>query len=238
MPSLARICRDLNRLAPLPRAFYSRDPRTVARDLLGKLLIRRALAAGAALSAAYPAAKLDPVEGGEQILAGRIVEAEAYLGGIDPGSHAYRGQTARNAVLFGPPGHVYVYFIYGNHYCTNVSCPPAGNGVLLRALEPVCGIAEMAALRGLTLPANPRPAELRLLTSGPGRLSQALGITRQRDNAHDLCSLASGLYIADDGSPAPDHSATPRINVTRAPLDKWRFIIPGNPYVSGRRPRE
>ena len=96
----------------------------------------------------------------------------------------------------------------------------------------------MAALRGLTLPASPRPAELRLLTSGPGRLSQALGITRQRDNARDLCSPASDLYIADDGSPAPPISATPRINVTRAPLDEWRFLVTGNPFVSGKRSRQ
>ena len=208
---------SLARLAPLPRSFYSHDPRTVARELLGKLLIRR---------------------DGRLILAGRIVEAEAYLGAIDPGAHAYNGQTPRNAVLFGPPGHAYIYFIYGNHYCTNVSCQPAGNGVLLRALEPVCGIQEMAALRGITLSPSPRPAELRLLTSGPGRLSQALGITRERDNAQDLCSLASDLYIADDGSPAPPVSATPRINVTRAPLDEWRFLVTGNPFVSGKRSRQ
>jgi DNA-3-methyladenine glycosylase len=204
-------------LTPLPRDFYSRDPLLVARDLLGKLLVRRQ---------------------GRTLLAGRIVEAEAYLGSIDPGAHAYNGQTPRNAVLFGPPGHAYIYFIYGNHYCTNVSCQPAshvGCGVLLRALEPVFGIDAMAALRGLDLPATPKPAQLRLLTSGPGRLSQALDITRERDNAKDLCSPASDLYIASDGSPAPPTSATPRINVTRAPLDEWRFVIPGNPFVSGKK---
>src|SRR6266568_2250512 len=109
------------KLSPLPRAFYARDPRTVARELLGKLLIRRE---------------------GRLVLAGRIVETEAYLGAIDPGSHAYNGQTPRNAVLFGPPGHAYIYFIYGNHYCTNVSCqqPGLAGGVLPRALEPVSGI--------------------------------------------------------------------------------------------------
>ena len=233
--------RALARLAPLPRSFYSRDPRQVARELLGKLLIRRgSLNTNTQGSPHLPASG----ECREQtLLAGRIVEAEAYLGAIDPGAHAYNGQTARNAVLFGPPGHAYVYFVYGNHYCMNISCQPPGNAgcVLLRALEPVCGIAEMAALRNLTLPADPQTsalptAKLRLLTSGPGRLSQALGITRQRDNARDLCSPASELYIADDGSPAADYSATSRINVTRAPLDEWRFLITGNPFVSGKRP--
>jgi DNA-3-methyladenine glycosylase len=248
-------------LAPLPRSFYARDPRIVARELLGNLLIRR----------------LEPA-GGRALLAGRIVEVEAYLGVLDPGAHAYRGPTPRNAVLFGPPGHAYVYFIYGNHYCTNVSCQAAGDAgcVLLRALEPVCGISAMAALRGLDLAprhtraqrilvtpsaaplsltpsAVPRPSrvqptrsqlspvQLRRLTSGPGRLSAALGITRQQHNACDLCSRDSGLYIASDdwadsdGSAVPEISATPRINVTRAPDHEWRFLLTGNPFVSGPR---
>jgi DNA-3-methyladenine glycosylase len=253
-------------LAPLPRAFYVRDPRTVARDLLGKLLIRRL--APAAAGGPHP---LSVGECGEQereqptLLAGRIVEAEAYLGALDPGAHTYRGQTPRNAVLFGPPGHAYIYFIYGNHYCTNVSCRAPdlaecdAGGVLLRALEPVCGLEEMAALRGLTerpqperhrLPrtrprsdtgvtqaglAQPTRAQLRLLTSGPGRLSQALGITCQRDNGCDLCSPSSALYIADDGYTPDAITASPRINVTRAPIDEWRFTITGNPFVSGKK---
>src|SRR5271165_4163573 len=110
------------RAAPLlRREFFARDAVTVARELLGKLLIRR---------------------DGRQLLAGRLVEAEAYLGAADAAAHAFRGRTARNAVLFGPPGHAYVYFIYGNHYCTNVSClaEGAGVGVLFRALEPVFGL--------------------------------------------------------------------------------------------------
>jgi DNA-3-methyladenine glycosylase len=208
--------RALAHLAPLPRSFFSRDPRDVARELLGKLLIRR---------------------DGRTLLAGRIVEAEAYLGAVDPGAHSYRGITPRNAVLFGPPGHAYVYFIYGNHYCTNVSCRLDGEsgGVLLRALEPAAGIAQMAALRGLTLPPDPPPSQIRLLTSGPGRLSQALAITRAEHNGANLCGTASGLYVASDGSAAPPVLATPRINVTSAPLDLWRYIIPGNPFVSGPR---
>jgi DNA-3-methyladenine glycosylase len=235
--------KPLASLAPLPRSFYARDPRLVARDLLGKLLVSRAPADRAPSSG----------QCGNELLAGRIVEAEAYLGAIDPGSHAYRGQTPRNAVLFGPSGHAYIYFIYGNHYCTNVSCRAAGmrnlteshptepdkipyaGGVLLRALEPVYGLQAMAELRGLTLPAAPTRPQLRQLTSGPGRLSQALGITRERDNACDLCSSKSTLYIADDGHIPAAISATPRINVTHAPLDEWRFIISGNPFVSGKK---
>src|SRR3990172_5099332 len=118
------------RLRPLPRSFFSRDPRRVARDLLGKLLIRNR---------------------GKKVLAGRIVEVEAYLGAGDPAAHAAAGVTARNRVLFGPPGHAYVYFIYGNHYCLNVSCQPAGEAgcVLIRALEPLAGLKEMAQARGL-----------------------------------------------------------------------------------------
>ncbi len=237
--------RAIARLAPLPRAFYARDPRVVARELLGKLLIRRlAPASGAADGGPHPPSSGECGEpgvnlGDQTLLAGRIVEAEAYLGAIDPGAHAYRGQTPRNAVLFGPPGHAYVYFVYGNHYCTNVSCQPAGDAgcVLLRALEPVCGIAAMAALRGLTLPDHPRPAQLRLLTSGPGRLSAALAISRARHNAQDLCSPHGDMYIADDGAPAAPISATPRINVTSAPHDPWRFLLTGNPFVSGKKLR-
>jgi DNA-3-methyladenine glycosylase len=221
--------RTIARLSPLPRSFYDRDPRLVARELLGKLLIR---CQGGPHPPSFG-------ECGEQvILAGRIVEAEAYLGAIDPGAHSYRGLTPRNAVLFGPPGHAYIYFIYGNHYCTNVSCqaPGEAGGVLLRALEPVCGLDEMRALRGIpVLGANPTRSQLRQLTSGPGRLSQALAITRARDNGCDLCSRSSGLYIADDGQPAAAISATPRINVTHAPHDEWRFILTGNPFVSGKK---
>ena len=205
------------KLTPLPRSFFDRDPRTVARELLGKLLLRRE---------------------GRAVLAGRIVEAEAYLGLTDPGSHAYSGPTARNQVLFGPPGHAYVYFIYGNHYCTNVSCQQRGTPgcVLLRAVEPVRGMKAMARLRGIELPASPTARQLAQLTSGPGRLSEALGITRPRDNGADLCSPRGALRIADDGWPAADFVASPRINVTRAPHDLWRFSIRGSVFVSAPRP--
>ena len=114
------------------------------------------------------------------MLAGRIVEDEAYLGADDPAAHAYAGLTPRNAVLFGPPGHAYVYFIYGNHYCLNVSCMPEGlgEGVLLRAMEPVFGVEAMARARGIDLPPHHVPRSCALISSGPGRLAEALGITR------------------------------------------------------------
>src|SRR3954454_980653 len=150
-------------LRPLPRAFFARDPRRVARELLGKVLVRRE-------------------EHGS--LTARIVEVEAYLGERDPAAHASAGKTLRNAVLFGPPGHAYIYFIYGNHYCLNVSCEREGTAgsVLIRALEPVEGIRAMAKARGLPAAEcadiKSRPKLLRHLTCGPGRLCEALSITR------------------------------------------------------------
>ena len=151
-------------LRPLDRTFFSRDPRRVARELLGKVLVRRE-------------------ERGPELTA-RIVEVEAYLGERDPAAHAAAGKTLRNAVLFGPPGHAYIYFIYGNHYCLNVSCEPEGRAgsVLFRALEPLTGIEEMARSRGIEVRS---PKDWRNLTSGPGRLCQAFRITRARDNDCD-----------------------------------------------------
>src|SRR6266851_488332 len=123
---------SLGRVTLLKAKFFNRDPRQVARALLGKLLIRKTP---------------------RGILAGRIVETEAYLGQGDAAAHAASGRTARNAVLFGPPGRAYVYLIYGNHYCLNVSCLPDGQagGILFRALEPLTGVAAMARNRGLEL---------------------------------------------------------------------------------------
>ena len=200
----------------LPRQFFNRDPVTVGRELLGKLLIRRE---------------------GRRLLAGRIVEDEAYLGADDPAAHAYSGLTPRNAVLFGPPGHAYVYFIYGNHYCLNVSCMPegVGEGVLLRAMEPLFGPEAMAHARGLELPISPRASQLRLLSSGPGRMAEALGITRARDNAKDLTSRRSDLWFADDGYRPERIAATPRIGIRKAVEQPLRFVIVGNPFVSGKR---
>jgi DNA-3-methyladenine glycosylase len=200
----------------LSREFFKRDPMTVGRQLLGKLLIRRE---------------------GRKLLAGRIVEDEAYLGADDPAAHAYAGLTPRNAVLFGPPGHAYVYFIYGNHYCLNVSCMPEGlgEGVLLRAIEPVFGLGAMAQRRGLELPESPAIAWLRLLSSGPGRMAEALSITRARDNGKDLTSRRSDLWFADDGYRPARIVATPRIGIKKAVEQLLRFVIAGNPFVSAKR---
>jgi DNA-3-methyladenine glycosylase len=200
----------------LEREFFNRNPATVARELLGKLLIRR---------------------DGRRLLAGRVVEDEAYLGREDPAAHAYSGRTERNAVLFGPPGFAYVYFIYGNHYCLNVSCLPEGQGegVLFRALEPVFGRKAMALARDLELPAAPRTSQLRMIASGPGRMAEALGITRVRDNNQDLTSRNSGLWLADDGFRPQRIAATPRIGITKAADRPLRFLIAGSPYVSAKR---
>jgi DNA-3-methyladenine glycosylase len=194
----------------LPRAFYDRDPRLVGPDLLGRVLIRRQ---------------------GQRTVAARIVEVEAYLGAEDPAAHASIGKTARNAVLFGPPGYAYVYFIYGNHYCLNVSCLPDGTpgGILFRALEPLEGVPDMYKLRGI-----PKGSDLRKLTSGPGRLTAAFGITRERDNGKDLTSSRSDLYIADDGSPPPNILITKRIGITKAADMPLRYIVAGNRFVSGK----
>jgi len=207
---------QLRNASVLPREFYNRDPVTVARELLGKLLIRRE---------------------GRRLLAGRIVEDEAYLGADDPAAHAYSGRTPRNAVLFGPPGYAYVYFIYGNHYCLNVSCMPEGygEGVLFRAMEPVAGIEVMAKARGLALDSPLRTSQLRLISSGPGRMSEALSITRERDNGKDMTSRRSDLYFADDGYRPGRIVTTPRIGIRKAVEELLRFVIAGNPYVSGRR---
>jgi DNA-3-methyladenine glycosylase len=169
---------------------------------------------------------------GENLLVARIVEVEAYLGECDPASHTFSGRTPRNAVLFGPPGHAYIYFIYGNHYCLNVSCMPDGiaGGILVRALEPLAGIQKMARLREIALDGK---NSLRMLTSGPGRLAEAFGITRERDNGKDLTSSNSDLYIADDGFRAPKVAAIPRIGISKAVELPLRYVIAGNEFVSG-----
>ena len=207
---------DLIHIKPLARAFYNRDPRRVGRDLLGKLLIRRT---------------------GRQSIAGRIVETEAYLGADDAAAHAAAGKTARNFVLFGPPGHAYVYFIYGNHYCLNVSCLPEGEAgcILIRALEPVAGIETMQRARKLDPDASSSVSALRLVSSGPGRLAQAFAITRDRDNRKDLTSKNSDLIIACDDFAPPHLACTPRIGITKATEELLRYTIAGNAYVSGPR---
>lgn len=199
-------------IRPLAHAFYARDPRRVARELLGKVLVRKSPAR----------------------LTARIVEVEAYLGENDPSAHSFAGETARNAVLFGPPGYAYIYFIYGNHYCLNVSCEPDGEagGVLFRAVEPLSGVEEMARARDVEIRS---PKDLPKLTSGPGRLCEAFGITRVRDNGGDLTSASNSLWIGDDGYRAKGIRATPRIGITKAADKPWRYFLGGNLFVSGRK---
>jgi DNA-3-methyladenine glycosylase len=197
----------------VPRKFYLAPPDVVARKLLGKLLVRP----------------------GEPLV-GRIVEVEAYFGESDPASHSFPGKTPRNAVLFGPPGHAYVYFVYGMHFCLNVSCEPEGRagGVLFRALEPICGLEAMAIARGMAVPGRAAKA-VAALTSGPGRLCQAFGVTRERDNGADFTSPKSDLQIQDDGFVARKVLVTPRIGITKDAERAARYVIAGNPFVSGRK---
>lgn len=188
--------------AILPRKFYLASPEVVARNLLGKLIIRRL---------------------GRKRLSGRITEIEAYPGAGDPASHTFAGETARNAVLFGPPGVAYVYFIYGMHYCLNFSCRPDGEpgGVLIRSLAPVAGVETMAHLRGLAT----IPGKVSLLTSGPGRLCQALDITRANCNGIDVTRADSPLQVVDDGFRPPHILATPRIGIRKAADRPLRFLV-------------
>jgi DNA-3-methyladenine glycosylase len=192
----------------VPRDFYLDTPDVVARKLLGKLLVRP----------------------GEPMV-GRIVEVEAYFGAADPAAHSFAGKTARNAVLFGPPGHAYVYFVYGMYFCLNVSCQPEGvaGGVLFRALEPICGLQAMAKGRGLAAP------DKFILTTGPGRLCQAFGVTRARDNGTDFTAPEADLQIQDDGFLPGEVLVTPRIGISKAADRPARFLLAGNPFVSGRR---
>jgi DNA-3-methyladenine glycosylase len=203
--SKQRVARTGKKAALVPRDFYLDSPDLVAQKLLGKLLVR-----------------------GEMV--GRIVEVEAYFGEADPASHSFPGKTARNAVLFGPPGHAYVYFIYGMYFCLNVSCEPDGlpGGVLFRALEPVSGLEVMARARGVAT------TKVAALTSGPGRLCQAFGVTRERDNGADFTSRKSDLQIQDDGFVAGEILVTPRIGITKDADRPARFVIAGNPFVSKR----
>jgi DNA-3-methyladenine glycosylase len=168
------------------------------------------------------------------VLAGRIVETEAYLGDEDEAAHSFAGKTARNAVLFGPPGRAYVYFIYGNHYCLNVSCLQDGvaGGVLFRALEPIAGIEEMAAARDVEVR---NPGDLRKISSGPGRMAEALGVTRERDNDKSFVSAKSDLRIGDDGYRVRGVLVTPRIGIVKSAAMPLRFLLAGNRFVSGPR---
>jgi DNA-3-methyladenine glycosylase len=160
---------------------------------------------------------------------GRIVEVEAYDGALDPGSHAFRGRTPRTAVMFGPPGHLYVYFSYGVHWCANVVCRTDGvaAAVLLRALAPIDGLDAMRAVR--TAARRDRD-----LCRGPGRLCQALGIDGAH-NALDLSVVTSEVALVDDGVPPPsDPVITTRVGLRAGAELRWRWYVPGDVHVSRR----
>jgi DNA-3-methyladenine glycosylase len=196
----------INASAPLPGTFYERDTVRVAKGLLGKVLVRR----------------LGPV-----CLEGIIVETEAYRGRDDAASHAYRGPTKRNQVMFGEPGHAYVYFTYGMHYCLNVTTEPAGQpgAVLIRAAEPILGIAEMMSRR--------KKRRVKDLANGPAKVTQAFAVTKAL-NGHDLTS-GRKLYIAELSHPEPFNMTTgTRIGIKAGAEKPWRFFVRGNPFVSNQ----
>ncbi|HSJ51806.1 MAG TPA: DNA-3-methyladenine glycosylase [Actinomycetota bacterium] len=192
----------------LPRRFFARPATVVAPDLLGRVLVRM-LPDGTRVSV-------------------RLVEVEAY-GPDDPASHAFRGRTARNAVMFGPPGHLYVYFTYGMHFCANVVTGTAGVGsaVLLRAAEPLEGLETMSARRGVEAP--------RLLCSGPGRLAQAMGVDR-RDDGADLVGGANLELRAGEPLPASRVARSARVGVRVGVRERWRYFERGSPFLSPGRP--
>jgi DNA-3-methyladenine glycosylase len=188
----------------LPRSFYQRPTIEVARDLLGKVLVHRETA-------------------------GIIVETEAYLGGDDLAAHSARGITDRTRVIFGRPGHAYVYFIYGMYECLNLVAEPEGQAgcVLIRALEPVAGIDLMRRRR----PAARRCEDL---ASGPGKLTLAMGITRAQNGA-DV--TRGGLTVREPIEPrAIQIAVTPRVGITKCADWPLRFVIRGNRFVSSPRP--
>jgi DNA-3-methyladenine glycosylase len=189
---------------PLPRSFFARPAEVVAPELLGRILVRT-LPDGTRLAA-------------------RIVEVEAYTPD-DPASHSFRGPTARNRTMFGPPGHLYVYFTYGMHHCMNVVTGRRGEGaaVLLRAAEPLEGLAWMAERRGV--------ADPRLLCSGPARLAQAFGVTREADGVDLVRGSALRLH-AGDPVPPERIRVTTRIGINHGAERPWRFLVADDPFVS------
>jgi DNA-3-methyladenine glycosylase len=214
----------------IDRAFYRRDPREVAPELLNKLLVRRPDSGDGGSDGADGGSAAGGGAGGiggaDRV--GRIVEVEAYCGAADPGSHAYRGETPRNRTMFGPPGGLYVYFTYGMHWCANAVCGDEGEGlaVLLRAAAPVAGVEAMFAAR-------PKARRERDLCSGPAKLCQAFGLDRAFDGA-DLVAGDQGVVICDDGTPPPAHPfRTTRIGLTSGAEHPWRWCVAGDPHVSG-----
>jgi len=205
----------LDKARLLRRSFFNRDPREVSPELLGKIILRRQ---------------------GRKVLAGRIVEIEAYLGADDAAAQPAAGRTARNDVIFGPPGYAYVYFIYGVYYCLNISCMPEGDAgcVLIRALEPIAGIAAMAKARQMQDLDLKSSRNLQKLASGPGKLCEALDITRQHDNAKDMLSPDSDLQVVDDGFKTGNVTVTSRIGITKSAEMPLRYLIADSLFISGK----
>ncbi|HEX2362377.1 MAG TPA: DNA-3-methyladenine glycosylase [Jiangellaceae bacterium] len=190
----------------LDRAFFARPPLEVAPELLGCVVANGPVAV-------------------------RLTEVEAYDGANDPGSHAFTGLTRRNEVMFGPPGHLYVYFTYGMHWCANLVCGPTGEAgaVLLRAGDVIAG-ADVARAR------RPAARSDRDLARGPARLASALGLSRT-DNGADLCASASAMHVIRGARPDSAHIRTgPRVGLSRAADRPWRFWLDGDPTVSVYRP--
>lgn len=196
---------EVEALAPLARDFYARPPEVVAPDLIGAVISYRTRSG---------------------LSAGRIVECEAYLGQRDEAAHAFRGITPRTRVLFGPPGHSYVYLIYGMYDCLNLVTEPAGSAgcVLIRALQPLAGIELMRKRRV-------KARRIEDLCSGPGRLTEALGITTVRDYGLDVTGPAR-LVVRAAKTPAPRVAVTPRIGINVCIDWPLRFVEAGSRFLS------
>lgn len=194
--------------APLPREFFARSPLVVAEALLNKVLV----------------VSDEP----DQTVAGRIVETEAYAGADDPGSHGYRGVTPRTEIMFGAPGHLYVYFTYGMHWCANAVADDDGAcaAVLIRAVEPLVGHELITARR-------PKARRVVDTTNGPAKLCSALGIDGA-DLGLDLTEPSARVRIIDDGTPSPaDPGVSTRIGLSRGAELPWRRFVAGNAWLSG-----
>lgn len=189
----------------LPRDFYARDTVKVAKGLLGKNLVRVR---------------------SKNRMEGRIVEVEAYRGLDDPASHAFRGPTPRSAPMFGEPGHAYIYFTYGNHYCLNITTQEVGTpgAVLIRAIQPLEGLREMRRLRPNVLDSN--------LTNGPGKLTKALGIAKSL-NEIDMTKRGE-LFVTESDETAFDVAKSARVGISQGRDRLWRFYVAGSSYVSKR----
>lgn len=200
-------------ILPLRREFYTRPTLTVAKDLIGKYLVRLIH---------------------DEVLVGRIVETEAYLGEHDPASHAYRGKTKRNEVMFNEGGYLYVYFTYGMHFCCNVVTERQGSGraVLLRAVEPVAGLETMRRYRGKRITDK---NVIRDLSSGPARLCQAFGIAR-KENGIDLCGDEIWIGKAPHAMRKPVIASTTRIGISEGKEHQWRFLDADSKFVSSGKP--